>query len=138
MAGTIWTGEKTFIVSGSETVLIPVPAPHRGILRGYRIIQTSGPDGGMAYSIFTSKKVADFDPDSPASDGLRKQLELVQGSVAAMGDGIGDPDLNLAYINRDGTPTNPQRFLYVEVTPALPENTREYSITITIETPTLR
>ena len=139
MASTIWSGTKTFsAVSGSETV-IPVPMPHRGILRGYTLVQTSGADNKFEADLYSSSQDTEPNASLPA-----EAFHLL--SLADFADVVADPDVvaiaensnvNVAYLNRDGSPTNPQRFLYLWIKPN-GSGSKNFVLTVTVETPMLR
>jgi hypothetical protein len=139
MASTIWSGETTFEApSGSQTV-VPIRVPHRGILRSYRLVQVDGAEAGVtAADLYTSNQAT-----APNSTLPEEAFHLV--NMADTGDVVTDPDVSgilenktaeLAYINRDGTPTNPQRYLYLKITPA-GTGAKNFVFSVTIEVPKL-
>lgn len=131
MASTIWSGETTFTAtSGAETV-VALKVPHRGILRGYSLTQTSGTNAGATAALYTSKQ--DTTPNSALPAEAFHVLDITLPAAAK----VDDHALTVAYVNRDGTPTNPQRFLYLKITPA-GSGAKNFVFAITIETPTLR
>lgn len=119
MASTIWTGKKEFSATGGAEVVVPIPAPARGILRGYTLAQLSGANVSSTASLYTSTK-------TPAP-----LYHLVTLSAAE------NNDLNLAYHNQDGTPSVHQRYLYLKITPG-GSGAKTFALSITVETPTLR
>lgn len=143
MSSPIWSGTTQFeAVSGSETV-IAIPCPHRGVLRGYSLMQLTGDNDGLEDAqLYTSSQ-----EDEPNASLPEEFFHLV--TITDIGEVVEDPDvplvyesnqLQIAYINRDGTPTNPQRFLYLRITPsgaAESEPVKTFAITVTIETPTM-
>ena len=139
MASTIWSGTKAFsAVSGQETV-IPVPMPHRGILRGYTLVQTTGADNKFEADLYSSNQETEPNASLPA-----ESFHLL--SLADFADVVSDPDVvaiaensnvNVAYLNRDGSPSNPQRFLYLWIKPN-GSGSKNFVLTVTVETPMLR
>lgn len=139
MASTIWSGSKTFsAVSGQETV-VPIPMPHRGILRGYTLVQTTGADNKFDADLYSSNQETEPNASLPA-----EAFHVL--SLADFADVVVDPDVvaiaansnvNVAYLNRDGSPTNPQRFLYLWIKPN-GSGSKNFVLTVTVETPTLR
>jgi hypothetical protein len=139
MASTIWSGTQSFTApSGSETV-IPIAAPHRGILRGYSLVQTDGDDDKFEADLYSSKR------DTAPNNALPAEAFHVL-SLADFADVVADLDVvaiaansnvNVAYLNRDGTPTLPQRFLYLWIKPN-GSGSKNFVLTVTIETPMLR
>lgn len=130
MASTIWSGETTFeATSGAQTV-VPIRVPHRGIIRGYSLTQTSGANAGAAAAIFTSKQ--DTAPNSALPAEAFHILDITLPAAAK----VDDHSAEVAYINRDGTPTNPQRYLYLKITPA-GSGAKNFVFSVTIEVPKL-
>jgi hypothetical protein len=127
MANTVWSGKKEFTaVSGAETV-VSVPAPARGELRGYTLVQLDGAAAGITASLYTSTK-------SP-----EEIYHLVNLSTAATVTSDSDVvailennSLSIAYQNRDGTPSLHQRYLYLKITPA-GTGTKSFVLSITVE-----
>jgi hypothetical protein len=67
-------------------------------------------------------------------------------SLSDFADVVADPDVvdiaenssvSVAYQNRDGTPTLPQRFLYLWIKPK-GTGAKNFALTVTVETPMLR
>jgi hypothetical protein len=128
MASTIWSGETTFeATSGSQTV-VPIRVPHRGIIRGYSLTQTSGANAGAAAALYTSKQ--DTAPNSALPAEAFHILDITLPTAAK----VDDHSAEVAYINRDGTPTNPQRYLYLKITPA-GSGAKNFVFSVTIEVP---
>jgi len=139
MASTIWSGTTSFTaVSGQETV-IPVRAPHRGILRGYSLVQVTGDDDKFDADLYSSNQETEPNASLPA-----EAFHVL--SLADFADVVVDPDVvaiaentnvNVAYLNRDGTPSVPQRFLYLWIKPN-GSGSKNFVLTVTVETPMLR
>jgi len=139
MASTIWSGTTTFTApSGTETV-VPVKMPHRGILRGYTLVQTTGANNKFEADLYSSKQ------DTLPNSALPEEAFHVL-SLADFADVVSDQDvvaiaenssINVAYLNRDGSPSNAQRFLYLRITPN-GSGSKNFVLTVTVETPMLR
>jgi hypothetical protein len=139
MASTIWSGTTTFTAtSGSETI-VPVKMPHRGILRGYALVQTSGGNNKFEADLYSSNQETEPNASLPA-----EAFHVL--SLADFADVVSDPDvvaiaensnINVAYLNRDGSPSNPQRFLYLWIKPN-GSGAKNFVLTVTVETPMLR
>lgn len=128
MASTIWSGETPFeATSGTQTV-VTIRVPHRGIIRGYSLTQTSGVNAGAAASLFTSNQSAAPNNTLPA-----EAFHILDITLPA-GPKVDDHSAEIAYINRDGTPTNPQRYLYLKITPA-GTGAKNFVFSVTIEVP---
>ena len=123
MSSTVWSGNKTFTAAGGAQTLVPVPAPARGTLRGYSLVQTSGAENGFSATFYTSDK---------APEDLYKLL-----SVTAAGASADAADLNIAYQNRNGTPSIHERLLYLRITPS-GSGDKSFTLSITVENPNIR
>jgi hypothetical protein len=131
MAGTIWSGETSFSAPSATETVVTLKVPHRGVLRGYSLTQTSGANVGASAALFTSKQ--DTAPNSTLPAEAFHILDITLGSTSK----VDNHDLNVAYLNRDGSPTNAQRYLYLKITPA-GSGIKNFVMSVTIETPTLR
>lgn len=131
MASTIWSGKKEFTVpAGSESV-VSIPAPARGTLRGYTLVQISGGANGFEADLYTS----DAAPEEVYHLlSLSDNAEVVTDSdvVAIAENNIVD----IAYQNRKGTPSLHERLLYLKITPAGTGN-KNFVLSVTVETPRL-
>lgn len=139
MASTIWSGTKAFSAnSGSETI-VPIPMPHRGILRGYQLVQRTGAKAGFEADLYASNQETEPNASLPA-----ESFHVL--SLSDFADVVADPDVvdiaensnvNVAYLNRDGSPSNPQRYLYLWIKPS-GSGSKNFALTVTVETPMLR
>ena len=127
MASTIWSGETVFsAASGTESV-ITLKVPHRGIIRGWSLTQTSGTNAGAAAALFTSKQ------DTAPNSALPAEAFHLADITLPAGSKVDNHSAEIAYINRDGTPSNPQRYLYLKITPT-GSGTKNFVFAVTIET----
>lgn len=127
MPSTVWSGSVSFTATGGQETVVPVPMPHRGVLKGYSLVEAeNGATGNFAAALYTSKQ--DKAPNNDLPAGTFKLLEFTQAAASAN-------NLDVSYLNRDGTPTNPQRYLYLKITPAA---TKSLVFSVTVDTPTLR
>lgn len=139
MGSTVWSGTTSFTaVSGQETV-IPIRAPHRGILRGYVLAQLTGGNNKFEADLYSSNQET-----APNSNLPAEAFHVL--SLSDFADVVADPDVvaiaentsvNVAYLNRDGSPSVPQRFLYLWIKPN-GSGSKNFTLTITVETPMLR
>jgi hypothetical protein len=139
MASTIWSGTTTFTATSGTETTVPVKMPHRGILRGYALVQTTGGDNKFDADLYSSNRET-----APNSTLPSEAFHVL--SLADFADVVSDPDvvaiaensnINVAYLNRDGGPTLPQRFLYLRIKPN-GSGSKNFVLTVTVETPTLR
>jgi hypothetical protein len=139
MASTIWSGTKTFTATSGEETVVPMPMPHRGILRGYSLVQSTGAKAGFTADLYSSNQETEPNASLPA-----ESFHVL--SLSDFADVVADPDVvdiaentntNVAYMNRDGSPSNAQRFLYLWIKPA-GTGSKNFALTVTVETPTLR
>jgi len=126
MASVIWSGETSFTATGGEQLVVPIKVPHRAILRGYSLAQTSGANSGATAALYTSNQATA--PNSTLPESAFHLLDITLPTAAK----VADRKTDLAYINRDGTPSNPQRFLYLKITPA-GSGEKNFVFAITVE-----
>jgi hypothetical protein len=131
MASTIWSGETTFTAASGAETKVTLKVPYRGIIRGYSLTQTSGATAGAAAAVYTSNQ-----DSAPNSDLPAEAFHVLDITLPAAAK-VDNHDLNVAYVNRDGTPSNGQRFLYLKITPA-GSGAKNFVLSITVETPMLR
>jgi hypothetical protein len=122
MGSNIWTGTVTFSATNGQETIVPVPAPHMGELRGVVLTQTSGTTSGFTAKLYTTSAAT---PVLPLSHYLIKDLSAAGAESAAY-------DLNIAYMNRDGDPTNRPGYVYLRITPSAAGN---FALTLTVGTP---
>lgn len=125
---TVWSGSTTFTSagSGSEEQFV-VRVPHRGVLRGYNLAAADGgATGNLTASLYTSNQ--ETEPNSELPDAAFKILSFDQTT-------LNNNATDVSYVNRDGTPTNPQRYLYLRVTRS--GGSKNFVFTVTIDTPLL-
>lgn len=139
MAGSIWSGTTTFTATSGTETIVPVKMPHRGVLRGYQLVQRNGAKAGFEADLYSSNQETEPNASLPA-----ESFHVL--SLSDFADVVADPDVvdiaensnvSVAYLNRDGTPTNPQRYLYLWIKPA-GTGSKNFALTVTVETPTLR
>lgn len=129
MPSTVWSGSKSFSVTAGSASVVDIPMPHRGILKGYSLVAADGgATGNFTATLYTSKR--DAAPNNALPEASFKLLSFDQTTPA-------DEDLNLSYLNRDGKPSTPVRYLYLKITPA-GTGTKNYVFSVTVDTPTLR
>lgn len=139
MSSTIWSGTKAFSAASGQETVVPIPMPHRGILRGYTLVQRTGAKAGFEADLYSSNQEKEPNASLPA-----ESFHVV--SLSDFADVVVDPDvvdiaennsINVAYLNRDGNPTSPQRYLYLWIKPA-GSGSKDFALTVTVETPMLR
>jgi hypothetical protein len=113
--------------------------PHRGILRGYTLVQTTGADNKFEADLYSSNQETEPNASLPAEAFHVLSLAdfadvVVDEDVVAIAE---NSNVNVAYLNRDGSPTNPQRFLYLWIKPN-GSGSKNFVLTVTVETPMLR
>lgn len=131
MASTIWSGETTFTATSGSEAVVTLKVPHRGIIRGYSLTQTSGANAGATAALYTSNQATAPNSNLPAE--AFHVLDITLPTAAK----VDNHALSVAYVNRDGTPTNGQRYLYLKITPA-GSGAKNFVFAITVETPMLR
>lgn len=143
MASTIWSGTTEFTAPSGEATVVAVKAPHRGILRGYTLVQIDGDNDGFEADLYTSNQETEPNASLPAEAfhllSLSDFADVVEDmDVVAIAE---NSKVDVAYLNRDGTPSNPQRFLYLWISPGGTPSSdpgKSFVLTVTVETPMLR
>ena len=131
MASTVWSGSKEFTVAAGAESVIAIPAPARGILRGYTLVQHTGAASGFDADLYTSDKAAE---EIYHLLSLSDNAEVLTDSdVVAIAE---NNVIEIAYQNRNGTPTLHERLLYLKITPAGTGN-KTFTLSITVEVPKL-
>lgn len=125
---TVWSGSTSFTSAGAgaeEEFVVRVP--HRGVLRGYNFSAADGgATGNFTAALYTSNQEEEPNASLPAN--AFKILSFDQTALI-------NNSLDVSYVNRDGTPTNPQRYLYLRVTRS--GGSKAFVFTVTIDTPLL-
>lgn len=132
MPSTVWSGSKTFTAPSAAATTIAIPMPHRGVLRGYTLAQTSGTNAGFTADLYTSKQ--DTAPNSSLPASVFHLVTITAANGVAVAE---NKTADISYVNRDGTSTNPQRYLYLKITPA-GSTDKNFVFSVTVDTPTLR
>lgn len=122
MGSNIWTGSTQFSASAGQESIVAVPAPHMGELRGCVLTQTTGTKSGFTAKLYTTSAAS---PVLPLSHYLIKDASAGNAESSAY-------DLNIAYMNRDGDPTNRPGYVYLRITPVA---SGDFALTITVGTP---
>lgn len=131
MSSIIWSGSKTFTCTSGEESVIAIPAPHRGKLRGYTLVQINGAADGFDASLYSSQKTPE---EIYHLINLTDMAEVTEDSdVVAIAE---NNVLEVAYQNRNGSPSLPERFLYLKITPAGTAS-KSFTLSVTVETPRL-
>ena len=128
MASTVWSGSKTFTVASGTETLVAVPVPHRARIRSYSLVQTTGANNGATAKLLTSQQTTTPNSALPESSFLLDTITIPNNAAS-----VANNNTSLAYVNRDGTPTSPQRFLYLRITPAGSGN-KAFVFSVTVET----
>jgi hypothetical protein len=127
MPSTVWSGSVSFMAPANEATTVAVPMPHRGVLKGYSLVEAAGAaTGNFTATLYSSKQ--DKEPNSTLPADTFKVISFDQTTPFKN-------DLDVSYLNRDGSPSNPQRYLYLKITPAA---AKSLVFTVTVDTPTLR
>jgi len=126
-AGYIWSNSTTFTADSAVETLVPIPCPHRGEIRGFNLVQTTGDLEGVDAKLVTSNQDTAPNIDLPVEAFLLDTMTIANAATVVSAN-----NLDIAFINRDGTPTSPQRFLYLRITPD-GTGTKSFVFTLTID-----
>lgn len=116
--------EKDFqfdAVSGQDN-FVELGMPHRGNVQKLVLVQLSGPLDGFDADLYNSRRaVAEIENSSESSMAAAVEPSIYQivptQVVAAAADRVMLMNVEHPYVNRDGTPTNPVRKLYLRIRP---------------------
>lgn len=118
--------------TGGQPTLLELRVPHRGIIRSLHVAYDDGSQDSGSFEIYASQAAAEEairlaatgdDSSSSLSSsmgsvGLSPGAYSVSGVQQLVNGKFDKHELRWAYINRDGTPTNGVRRLWMVVTPA--------------------
>jgi hypothetical protein len=132
MPNNVWSGSLDFEVPDGEETIVVIPAPVRGSLRGYTLIQTSGTEEGFEAALYTN----DVEPEE-----IYHLVDLVASAENTTDDDVvaivESTVLDLPYINRKTTTANPVRALYLKITPlgegSASLSNKGFTLSITVE-----
>ncbi len=132
MPGMPWGyGPKQFDVEAGKDVIVRLDVPHRGTIKAINLNELGGASLGV-FEIYDSQNAAAvFAPvlgygsssSSVASSVSSEDVEggdpaahsITAGEVAIEDGQYRANNLDIPYINRDGTPTNPVRRLWMRI-----------------------
>lgn len=128
----------TLEVEAGEESFHRIGYPHRGELKRFVVTQIEGSAVGFDVDLHSSKDVIPPGSSSSASgSGTGGPGNVVIATqTAAPGADINLQDQKISYFNADGTPTNPQRYLYLRIEPT-GSGTVKFDVTIASEQPVL-
>lgn len=128
MSSTVWSGSKSFTAASGTSTLVAVDVPHRAVIRSYNLVQTSGANNGATALLLSSNRATEPNSNMPEASFLVETITLPNSAA-----NVAVTNTSLAYVNRDGTPTSPQRKLYLKVTPA-GSGAKDFVFSLTVET----
>jgi len=117
-------GPKQFQIEGGQDEIVRLDVPHRGTIRAINLNELGGASAGI-FEIYDSQAAAAVlgGAGSSSSSVSSDQVEggdpaahsITAGEVAIAGGQYRANNLEIPYINRDGTPTNPVRRLWMRI-----------------------
>ncbi len=113
--------------------------PHRGVITSLTVKQVDGTKSGYEFDLYRSQQVlpevegSSSSAVTPAVDPALFEIVPTQ-TVAPAGDTIQLTNVEYPYQNADGSPSNPQRRLYVRLKPS-GTGTKTFQIAITATLP---
>jgi len=126
MSSTVWSGSKQFTANSGTGTLVGIDVPHRAVIRSYNLVQTSGANNGATALLLSSNRAEEPNSLLPEASFLVETITLPNAAA-----NVAVNNTSLAYVNRDGTPTSPQRKLYLKITPSgTGEKTFVFSLTV--------
>ncbi len=119
--GVPWTyGPRQFTVPAGESSLVQLNVPYRGTIRSFSLAAPDG--GGGTFELYNAEE-----PARAAVAAGNGSSESVGAAIppanyviydGTLDDGISvDRELNIPYVNRDGTPSDGVSRLWLRLTP---------------------
>jgi hypothetical protein len=131
-----------FEVEAAIASVVELRVPHRGTIRQL-ILDEAGAAGAATFQLFSARKAAYAVSDDPSissesSDvaGQEPAVHSIMGVKDVAGGRFADYEMDTMYRNGDGTSTNPERRLWMVITPA-GSGTKLYALSMVIEMPSL-
>lgn len=128
MSSTVWSGNKSFTATGGQATIVSIDVPHRAVIRSYNLVQTSGTNSGATALLLSSSRETLPNSELPEASFLVETITLPNAAA-----NVAVVNTSLAYVNRDGTPTSPQRKLYLKITPG-GSGAKNFVFSLTVET----
>lgn len=112
-------GPFEFDAQGGEINCIELRVPARAVIRTLRLVQCGGDSVAATFELFqTSRACPPGGSSESGAVSCDKSLYTVFGEkTKAAGEDFLEFDKHYPYTNKDGTPTNQQRKLYLQFTP---------------------
>lgn len=133
-------GPYEFDAVGGEETCIELRIPHRGIIRTMRAEQLTGIDVASTFELYTKNAVCTTEGQSSSESGStvgdRSMYSIFGEKTIPSGSALSEFEKSYHYSNADGTSTNPQRKLYLGITPG-GTGAKSFAISFSIETSNL-
>ena len=141
--GIPWNyGPRQFDVEAGKSSLVQLNVPHRGTIRS---LSLSAPGGGAgAFEIYSSENAArravaedngdEFSSSAGTEDFVPVASQLLNGTLVSGATLQGN--LNVPYVNSDGSPTNAIQRLWMRLSPD-GSGFLSFVLSMVIETPRL-
>jgi len=127
-------GPVQFSVEAGQEEIVRLDVPHRGTIKQINLKQLSGTDAGN-FEIYDSEvaamATAGSSADSATEGGDPEAHSITNGQVSIT-SGAYRAAVDYPYINRDGTPTNPVRRLWMRINSG-GSGTETYGLSLLIE-----
>ena len=113
-------GPKQFEIPAGTDVVVRLDVPHRGVIQAINLQQQDGAANGV-FEIYDSEAAAKVLVGSSSSDssgisGAEPATHsITNGEIAISTGAYRANNLNIPYINRDGSPTNGIRRLWMRM-----------------------
>lgn len=127
-------GPKSFEITAGEDQIVQLGVPHRGTIKQINLQQQGAADGGV-FEIYDSEAAAKSlvgSSSSSAIEGMEPAAHSITDGEVAITSGAYRASVDIPYINRDGTPTNPVRRLWMRIN-ITGSGTKNFSLGMLIE-----
>jgi|GEM_PF-4670081 len=133
-------GPKEFTIAAGDNEVIQLNVPYRGTIKAINLQQLDGGADAGVFEIYDSEAPAvALDASSSSSAGgtvVAAQHSITAGEVTITAGVYRANNLDIQYINRDGSPTNGVRRLWMRLNIAA-VGPVSFSLGMTIEPPPL-
>lgn len=129
-------GPKQFEIEAGSDQLIELKVPHRATIRSLNFNEVGSGTTGGSFEIYDSKPAGLFELGSASAaeveGGEATAHSITNGAITLSSGAYSARNLDIPYVNRDGTATNPVRRLWMVVNLS-GSGTKLFSLGMTIE-----
>lgn len=136
----VWTRTYELTTENEGANNFELRAPARGTIVGVTVVQESGVDDGFEVGLYDSRQAAPPNTEGSSASSAASGVSALnfevfpRKTVAPGARALQERDVEYAYVNRDGSPSNLQRKLYLQIEPN-GDSPKEFTVTLMITSP---